>query len=316
MDGVVAVAGGAGLGDAAGGAVAFRAALLVGQENVLGAAAGGGVVTFRAADDGVLGVVELAADEPAVGREDAGDLRQAIRGTRLHVVAVGAAGEARARRDVAGTGTDGELLRWVVGEEDLLLQTLTAEGALAEQAHLLGDEFLRVSLRGHTGAAGEVGVLRWQTSEVGADTDGVAVRDAELRVARIKLEGVAALAVLGEGDGLEVRAGGGGLMAVGTGERLAVALDEAGEVEGVVEAEGIGVGEFLGVELELGMVVVEGLENAGVAALGSGNLEMLATGEWKGEGVKGPEAFSADPFLALLNEHGAPWAMQGGFLES
>jgi saccharopine dehydrogenase (NAD+, L-lysine-forming) len=39
-------------------------------------------------------------------------------------------------------------------------------------------------------------------------------------------------------------------------------------------------------------------------------LEMLATGEWKGEGVKGPEAFSADPFLALLNEHGAPWAMQ------
>jgi len=39
-------------------------------------------------------------------------------------------------------------------------------------------------------------------------------------------------------------------------------------------------------------------------------LEMLATGEWKGQGVKGPEAFSADPFLALLNEHGAPWAMR------
>ncbi len=39
-------------------------------------------------------------------------------------------------------------------------------------------------------------------------------------------------------------------------------------------------------------------------------LEMLATGEWKGEGVKGPEAFTADPFLALLNEHGASWAMQ------
>jgi len=39
-------------------------------------------------------------------------------------------------------------------------------------------------------------------------------------------------------------------------------------------------------------------------------LEMVATGEWKGRGVKGPEAFNADPFLALLNEHGAPWAMQ------
>ena len=39
-------------------------------------------------------------------------------------------------------------------------------------------------------------------------------------------------------------------------------------------------------------------------------LEMIATGEWKGAGVKGPEAFNADPFLALLDEHGAPWAME------
>jgi len=39
-------------------------------------------------------------------------------------------------------------------------------------------------------------------------------------------------------------------------------------------------------------------------------LEMLATGEWKGAGVKGPEAFRADPFLTLLGEHGAPWAME------
>jgi saccharopine dehydrogenase-like NADP-dependent oxidoreductase len=39
-------------------------------------------------------------------------------------------------------------------------------------------------------------------------------------------------------------------------------------------------------------------------------LELMATGEWKGEGVKGPEAFSADPFLPLLTEHGAPWSME------
>ena len=39
-------------------------------------------------------------------------------------------------------------------------------------------------------------------------------------------------------------------------------------------------------------------------------LEMMATGEWKGEGVKGPEAFSADPFLPLLAEHGAPWSIE------
>ncbi len=39
-------------------------------------------------------------------------------------------------------------------------------------------------------------------------------------------------------------------------------------------------------------------------------LELLATGEWKGNGVKGPEAFDAVPFLQLLDEHGAPWAME------
>ena len=39
-------------------------------------------------------------------------------------------------------------------------------------------------------------------------------------------------------------------------------------------------------------------------------LEMMATGEWKGEGVKGPEAFSADPYLPLLVEHGAPWFVE------
>ena len=42
---------------------------------------------------------------------------------------------------------------------------------------------------------------------------------------------------------------------------------------------------------------------------------MLATGEWKGEGVKGPEAFSADPFLPLLAEHGAPWLIEERLIE-
>jgi saccharopine dehydrogenase-like NADP-dependent oxidoreductase len=39
-------------------------------------------------------------------------------------------------------------------------------------------------------------------------------------------------------------------------------------------------------------------------------LELLAEGVWTGAGVLGPEAFSADPFLELLPQHGAPWAME------
>jgi saccharopine dehydrogenase-like NADP-dependent oxidoreductase len=36
-------------------------------------------------------------------------------------------------------------------------------------------------------------------------------------------------------------------------------------------------------------------------------IEMLATGEWTGAGVLGPEAFRADPFLELLDEQGVEW---------
>ena len=36
----------------------------------------------------------------------------------------------------------------------------------------------------------------------------------------------------------------------------------------------------------------------------------MADGEWKGDGVLGPEAFDAVPFLDLLGEHGVAWAME------
>ncbi|GAA0953520.1 saccharopine dehydrogenase family protein [Nonomuraea longicatena] len=39
-------------------------------------------------------------------------------------------------------------------------------------------------------------------------------------------------------------------------------------------------------------------------------LELLASGTWKGEGVLGPEAFDAVPFLDLLNDYGSPWGIR------
>jgi saccharopine dehydrogenase-like NADP-dependent oxidoreductase len=35
-------------------------------------------------------------------------------------------------------------------------------------------------------------------------------------------------------------------------------------------------------------------------------LELLAHGTWRGDGVRGPEAFDAAPFLELLAEYGSP----------
>jgi saccharopine dehydrogenase-like NADP-dependent oxidoreductase len=39
-------------------------------------------------------------------------------------------------------------------------------------------------------------------------------------------------------------------------------------------------------------------------------LELLADGAWAGAGVLGPEAFPAEPFLELLDTHGAPWQLE------
>ena len=39
-------------------------------------------------------------------------------------------------------------------------------------------------------------------------------------------------------------------------------------------------------------------------------LELLDSGVWSGAGVLGPEALPADPFLEVLNSHGAPWACE------
>jgi saccharopine dehydrogenase (NAD+, L-lysine-forming) len=39
-------------------------------------------------------------------------------------------------------------------------------------------------------------------------------------------------------------------------------------------------------------------------------LELLANGTWSGTGVLGPEAFSPEPFLDLLSDHGSPWGIE------
>jgi saccharopine dehydrogenase-like NADP-dependent oxidoreductase len=39
-------------------------------------------------------------------------------------------------------------------------------------------------------------------------------------------------------------------------------------------------------------------------------MELIAAGQWKGTGVLGPEALDAAPYLQLVAESGAPWALQ------
>ncbi len=39
-------------------------------------------------------------------------------------------------------------------------------------------------------------------------------------------------------------------------------------------------------------------------------MELLATGQWQGKGVLGPEAFDPDPFMALMPKYEFPWGMK------
>ncbi len=39
-------------------------------------------------------------------------------------------------------------------------------------------------------------------------------------------------------------------------------------------------------------------------------LELLASGEWSGAGVLGPEALPPRPFLNKLTEYGSPWGVR------
>jgi saccharopine dehydrogenase-like NADP-dependent oxidoreductase len=39
-------------------------------------------------------------------------------------------------------------------------------------------------------------------------------------------------------------------------------------------------------------------------------LELLATGQWHGTGVLGPEAFDPDPFMALMPKYEFPWGIK------
>ena len=39
-------------------------------------------------------------------------------------------------------------------------------------------------------------------------------------------------------------------------------------------------------------------------------MELLATGQWQGQGVLGPEAFDPDPFMALMPKYEFPWGMK------
>jgi len=39
-------------------------------------------------------------------------------------------------------------------------------------------------------------------------------------------------------------------------------------------------------------------------------MELLATGQWQGKGVLGPEAFDPDPFMKLMPEYDFPWGLK------
>ena len=280
------------MGDAAGGAVALHTGLLGGEHDLGGVAAVRHVVALGAGADGVLGVVEVAARQPAVGDDGFGHERQGVGTGGFYLVAIGATGETGATGR-AGTGGGGEGFGGIGGEENLLFEVLTGEGEVAEAADLRADKIIHLGLGGGAAAAGEVGVLGGQAVEESAHAGGVAVGELQLGIVGVELQRVAARAVFVESKRLEVRAGDVGLVAVGAGEFLTVEFGEIfAEVKLVVEAEGVGFAQLLLVDLELGMVGGERVKDGAVAGHGARGFEEEAAFEFAVVEDGGGEGFS------------------------
>jgi len=264
--GVEAVAGGAGVDDAAGVAVAGGAKLLGRENDVGGVLALGGGVAFGAVEVGVFEVVESAVVEPAFGHGGPGDFG-AAGGVGFDFVAIGATGIEGGGGAVdgadAGLGTEGG-----VAEEDAFFEFVARADALLQTADFFLGEFVLFVARGQSGLGGEGGVLAGEPAQKRGDELGIAVGHGEAGGFGIELEGMAGLAMVGELDAAHVGAAGVGLVAGCAGEFLSGGKGgnrRAGKVEGVIEFEGIGVAPMVGLDAEFGMV---GFEIAGDRADG------------------------------------------------
>jgi len=239
---MVAVASGAGIGDAAGGTVAGGASGLCGHEHIGGEHAGGGGVASYAGDLGVTGVVEAGVGHPDIGNAGGGDARSGAGWGGLDDVAK-AAGIA--------TGGSGR-----VAKEYLALKGLAGRVEEMKRVQFLRDMGAERGARETEALNGVIGIGGGQGAEKGAGGLGAAMGDDERRGCRIDGQVVARLAVEGETDGLHEGAALVGNVAGSAVETLTIEQRNgfAGEVEGVVEGERIGIDGPGGVEAELRVV--------------------------------------------------------------
>ena len=108
-----------------------------------------------------------------------------------------------------------------VTEENPALEFLTRAVAFADVRHLGLHEVLQLG-GSDSLFRGELGVLLWQAAQEGADVFGVAMRQVQIRVVHVELQGVANLAIFCEGNFQIINTGGIGFVAIGAGKFVAV----------------------------------------------------------------------------------------------
>ena len=213
----------------------------------------------------MLRMIEVRLRHPAVDQNRFRHDRRAAR--RLDVMTESAAGEIRTH----GGGRLALRLVGIGGEKDGPLQFFTGPKLFLELPDLLHDETLDVAVaRPAFLQARVIAVLRGQRAQKCADQRRVAVRNSQVRIFHVELEGVAGLAVRGEIYSLIESAARIRFVAVIAIELLPVhRRNVRREMALVIEPEHIGIARLLAHELEFRMLAVEGSEHLRVTTLRS-----------------------------------------------
>ena len=146
----------------------------------------------------VFAMIEPCLGHPAINQYRFCDSRRSV-GDRFYFVAERAAVERRAN-------DRGPRLRlvWTCRKKDLAFQLVAGVYSLPQLGNLPGHKALNLLLGGDSLAHGEIGVLRRQRVQETSNGGGVAVRQCELGILGIELEGVTRLAVRNETDPLHI----------------------------------------------------------------------------------------------------------------
>lgn len=231
-------------------------------------------MTLRAGDARMFGVIKFAVSQPTLNDHGLGNFGFALV-PGLDLMTISATGIQRGGRPAHGADLHFRPDRRGA-EKYAPLKVLSRGHARLQTLQLFLGELIQARGGRQTGARGEIHILFWQTAEKCAYKVGIAVRQSQAGRFGIELQRVTDLTVRLKVYAPEMASGRVRLVAGAAIEFLAIGQYGncfAGEVQGVVELEGIRIAPLVRVDAKLRMILREAVDDLRrpARALGGGS---------------------------------------------